>query len=189
MKRILALAAGFAGLFAAAPAFPCGAPFGTGIEVSPQQDIIVVWKDNVETYVFQPTFCGTASDFGLILPVPSLLTQNPILSNQQAFTTAIALSEPKQVEVSSSSGAGCGSSASGGGGQIGAADNGTSVVASGRVGFLDWVQLKAETEASFTDWLTANGYPYSTTASSVFSYYVQQGWYFLAFKNQPRGCA
>ena len=55
-------------------------------------------------------------------------------------------------------------------------------MASGRVGFLDWVQLKAETEASFTDWLTANGYPYSTTASSVFSYYVQQGWYFLAFK-------
>jgi hypothetical protein len=150
--------------------------------VSPQQDIIVVWKDNVETYVFQPTFCGTASNFGLILPVPSMLTQNPALSDEQAFTTAIALSEPKKVEVSSSSGIGCGSGSSAGGNQKGAADNGTSVVASGRVGFLDWVQLKAETEASFTDWLTANGYPYSTTASNVFSYYVQQGWYFLAFK-------
>ncbi len=61
-------------------------------------------------------------------------------------------------------------------------DAGATVVSSGRVGFLDWVQLKADTEASFTDWLTANGYPYSTAASSVFSYYVQKGWYFVAFK-------
>jgi hypothetical protein len=30
-----------------------------------------------------------------------------------------------------------------------------------------WVQLKANTEFSFTDWLTANGYPYASTASSV----------------------
>ncbi|HJX52357.1 MAG TPA: DUF2330 domain-containing protein [Polyangia bacterium] len=45
-----------------------------------------------------------------------------------------------------------------------------------------WVQLKANTESSFTDCLTANGYPYASTASSVFLYYVQKGWYFLAFK-------
>ena len=56
------------------------------------------------------------------------------------------------------------------------------MVSSGRVGFLDWVQLKADTEASFTDWLTTNGYPYSTAASGAFSYYVQKGWYFVAFK-------
>jgi hypothetical protein len=56
------------------------------------------------------------------------------------------------------------------------------VVASGQVGILDWVELKADTESSFTDWLTANGYPYSTASTSVFSYYVQKGWYFLAFR-------
>ena len=180
MKSYFALVAGFAGLLAARSAFPCGGGFGKGIAVSPQQDIIVVYKDGVETYVFQPTFCGTASNFGLILPVPSMLTQNPALSDQQAFTTAIALSEPTKVEESSSSGFGCGSSGAAVGGS--AANNGASVVASGNVGFLDWVQLKANTESSFTDWLTANGYPYSTTASSVFSYYVQKGWYFLAFR-------
>ena len=180
MKRVFALVAGFAGLLAVRSAFPCGAGFGTGIEVNPKQDIIVVYKGGVETYVFQPTFCGTASDFGLIMPVPTLLTQNPVLSDQQAFTTAIALSEPTKVEVSSSSGIGCGSS---GGAAVGSVrDNGPSVVASGHVGFLDWVQLKANTESSFTDWLTANGYPYAATASSVFSYYVQKGWYFLAFR-------
>jgi len=61
------------------------------------------------------------------------------------------------------------------------------VVASGQVGFLDWVELKADTESSFTDWLTANGYPYSTASADVFSYYVQKGWYFVAFRNQPGG--
>jgi hypothetical protein len=63
------------------------------------------------------------------------------------------------------------------------------VVASGQVGFLDWVELKADTEASFTDWLTANGYPYSSAAASVFSYYVQKGWYFVAFRISQAGGA
>jgi hypothetical protein len=180
-KHLLALAVCGAAILAAPAAFPCGAPFGTGITVDPHQDIIVVWKDNLETYVFQPIFCGTATDFGLILPVPGSLPQKPSLTDQQAFTTATALSEPtKRQVVQKNGGFGCGgyeSRASGGG----SVDT-TTVVASGQVGFLDWVQLKADTEASFTDWLTANGYPYSSAATSVFSYYVQQGWYFVAFK-------
>jgi Uncharacterized protein conserved in bacteria (DUF2330) len=182
MKTQLALAAGFVGLLAARSVFPCGAPFGNGIQAQPQQDIIVVHKNGVETYVFQPTFCGTASNFGLILPVPSTLTQSPALSDQQAFTAVDTLSAPSYVTVTSCTGGTTGSS-----GMTGAAGgappkNGATVVATGRVGFLDWAQLKADTDASFTDWLTSNGYPYSTTASSVFSYYVQKGWYFVAFK-------
>ena len=191
MRRFLGLAAGLAGLLATSPAFPCGGGFGPNIQVNPQQDIIVVWKDDVETYVFQPIFCGTATNFGLILPVPAQLTQEPTLSDQQAFTTAITLTEPRKVEQDTGgSGLGCGSSGS----MAGSDDstNGTTVVASGRVGFLDWIQLKADTESSFTDWLTANGYPYPTATSpsysdyvqmrDVFTYYVNKGWYFLAFK-------
>jgi MYXO-CTERM domain-containing protein len=182
MKTPLALAAGFAGLLLAArPAFPCGAPFGTGISANPQQDIIVAYRNGVETYVFQPTFCGTATDFGLILPVPSTLAQLPALSDQQAFTTVDSLSQPNYVTVTycQSDTLGAGSK---GPGQTGGSGNGATVVAAGRVGFLDWVQLKADTDTSFTDWLTKNGYPYSTAASSVFSYYVQKGWYFVAFR-------
>jgi MYXO-CTERM domain-containing protein len=141
----------------------------------------MAYKDGVETYVFQPTFCGTASTFGLILPVPSTLTESPALSDQQAFTAVDSLSQPTYVTVTS-----CYPSYNGSGGATGGTtsgvDTGTSVVASGRVGFLDWVQLKADTQTSFTDWLTTNGYPYSTAASSVFFYYVQKGWYFVAFK-------
>jgi len=179
MKTQLALAAGLATLLAAPSVFPCGAPFGSGINVDPKQDIIVVHKDGIETYVFQPTFCGATSNFGLILPVPSKLTALPDLSNQQAFTTVADLSKP--LEATSRV---CTDGRNGVGGSAGgmADAGGATVVVSGRVGFLEFVQLKADTEASFTDWLNANGYPYSPAASSVFSYYVQKGWYFVAFK-------
>lgn len=181
-RRLLAHAAGAAVFLAAPAAFPCGAPFGTGITVDPHQDIIVVWKDNVETYVFQPIFCGTATDFGLILPVPGSLSQKPSLTDQLAFTTAAALSEPnKRQVVQPHGGFACGGSETTGGMKDDSVDT-TTVVASGQVGFLDWAELKADTESSFTDWLTANGYPYSSAAASVFSYYVQKGWYFIAFR-------
>ena len=182
MKRWLALTAGATVLLAGGAGFPCGAPFGTGIAVDPHQDIIVVWKDNLETYVFQPIFCGTATDFGLILPVPATLSQNPSPTDQQAFTTAKALSEPTKRQVVQHHGFACGGGSSGGSeSKNGGADT-TTVVASGQVGFLDWVELKADTESSFTDWLTANGYSYASTAASVFSYYVEKGWYFVAFR-------
>jgi MYXO-CTERM domain-containing protein len=180
MKKQLALAAGFATLLVAPAALPCGAPFGNGIDADPQQDIIVAYKNGVETYVFQPRFCGVASSFGLILPVPSALTQSPALSDQQAFAAVNSLSAPLIVEQTVCSGP---PSRAADAGLAGSAGNGgTTLISTGHVGFLDYAQLKADTEQSFTDWLTANGYPYSTTSSSVFSYYVQKGWYFIAFK-------
>jgi MYXO-CTERM domain-containing protein len=183
MKTQIALATATMALLAAPRVFPCGAPFGNGISVNPQQDIIVAYKNGVETYVFQPTFCGTASNFGLILPVPATLTAPPALSDQQVFYTVDSISRPKIVTVTSCYGRSAGSGGSTGSGPPKpSVDAGTTVVSSGHVGFLDWAQLKADTVASFTDWLTANGYPYSTSASSVFTYYVQKGWYFVAFK-------
>jgi hypothetical protein len=181
LKRLLPFAAGAAVVCAGGAAFACGASFGTGISVDPHQDIIVVWKDNVETYVFQPTFCGTAADFGLILPVPAALSQKPALTDQQAFTTAAALSEPtKRQVVDHSGGVGCGASA--GSMSKNTGSDGTTVVASGRVGFLDWAELQTDTTTALTDWLTTNGYPYSAAAASVFSYYVAKGWHFIAFQ-------
>jgi len=180
MKNHLAIAVSCATFLAAPAVLPCGAPFGTGIDADPQQDIIIAYKDGVETYVFQPRFCGTASNFGLILPVPSTLTQSPALSDQLAFSSANSLSAPLIVdETLCSRGPSAGT-----GGSSGAtrADAGATVISTGHVGFLDFAQLKADTEQSFTDWLTANGYPYSTASASVFSYYVQKSWYFVAFK-------
>lgn len=180
MRRALACATLAATLLAGGLAFACGGSFGTNITVDSHQDIIIAWKNGTETYVFQPTFCGTSTAFGLILPVPAALSSEPSLFDQNAFTAAVSLSEPNKREVEEKGGGiGCAGGADSAGGMR---DDGTAVVASGRVGFLDWVQLKADSPTAFTKWLDANGYPYSTTASSTFAYYVSRGWYFLAFR-------
>jgi hypothetical protein len=135
MKRRIAYASAIATLLTSAAAFPCGMSFGNNVTIDPHQDIIVGWKDGVETYAFQPTFCGTATDFGLILPVPSKLSQIPTTTDQKAFTTAATLSEPNKHEVTEQSSIGCGGSESRNGAP-GGADDSPAVVASGRVGFL-----------------------------------------------------
>jgi MYXO-CTERM domain-containing protein len=177
---VTSLAASLATLTAAS-AFACGAPFGAGVNVDPHQDIILVHKGGTESYVFQPTFCGAAKDFGLILPVPSVLSAMPEkLADAKAFTAAVDITKPSVEErtecISRGGFGGVGSD----GTDAGAPS--ATVVASGTVGFLDWTQLKADSEESFTSWLDANGYKYEASAKSAFASYVSKGWYFLAFK-------
>lgn len=178
-KLLLAGGLALAGSLGVADALACGAPFGPGMSVDPHQDIIIAHKGGVETYVFQPTFCGDAKDFGLVLPVPALLSSSPALGDAKAFEQVIALSQPTVNKVTRCVDRGNGDAGVGGYGDGG---DGTSVVASGRVGFLEWVQLEATDQASFTAWLDANGYPYDAAAKSAFDYYVGKHWYFLAFK-------
>jgi hypothetical protein len=181
LRRTVACATAAAVLLAGGVALACGGAFGGNITVDSHQDIIIAWKNGVETYVFQPTFCGTSTAFGLILPVPASLSSEPSIADQSAFNAAVTLSEPSKREVEEPTGGiGCGGNDNAAGGR--ASDDEPAVVAGGRVGFLDWVQLKADNTSAFTSWLDSNGYPYSATASSTFAYYVSRGWYFLAFR-------
>lgn len=181
MKTFLSYASLAVATLIAPAAFPCGAPFGTGINVDPKQDIVLAHKNGVETYAFQPRFCGTASEFGLILPVPSKLSAAPTMSLASVFKLVDSLSQP---EYRTETVCGYPTRSAGSNGNSGDAGNkgGTVVVSSGTVGFMDYSQLKADSTASFTDWLDKNGYPYDALASSAFAYYVEKGWYFLAFK-------
>ncbi len=179
MNKLLSLGLAAATLFAAPAALPCGAPFGPGMNVDPNQDIILVHKAGVETYVFQPTFCGAAENFGVILPVPSMLTSEPALAEARAFGGAERISQPKIVERTECRTRGNDFSTDAG---APGTSGGTTVVASGTVGFLDWVQLEAKDEASFTSWLDANGYPYDARAKATFDHYVAKKWFFVAFK-------
>lgn len=180
MNKLLGLGAFAAATLVAPLALPCGAPFGAGVNVDPHQDIIVAHKAGTETYVFQPTFCGEAKDFGLILPVPAILSSAPELSDEAAFAAAIDLSKPNVVKQTKCIDRGL--DGVGGAADAGFGGSGTTVVASGHVGFLDWTQLKADSETSFTAWLDANGYTYDPAAKTAFASYVTKGWYFLAFK-------
>ena len=182
MKSKLALGTMLAVALIAPSALPCGAPFGNGINVDPQQDIVVVHKNGTETYVFQPRFCGSAQQFGLILPVPAKLSAQPTLAKAEAFTNLVELSKPQTVYTTECSRGGVGGSSGGLGGAPGRGDAGTVVVSSGTVGFMDYAQLNTVSLDALTTWLTSNGYPYDAQATSAFDYYVQKGWYFLTFK-------
>jgi MYXO-CTERM domain-containing protein len=179
VNKLVALSLAASASLWASAAFPCGAPYGAGVNVDPHQDIILTHKAGNETYAFQPTFCGDAKDFGLILPVPSLLTGAPALGDDKAFTAVVDISKPTVVAKTECKNRGVGGSD---GTDAGSFGGGTTVVASGRVGFLDWTQLKADSETSFTTWLDANGYAYDPAAKTTFASYVSKGWYFVAFK-------
>lgn len=162
-------------------ALPCGGGFGDGLYLDPSQKIVLVHKNGVETYIFSPHFCGTSSQFGLILPVPTKLTANPTLAKKELVEQLEELTKPiykKKVA--------CSGGPPGGGWDAGAAfgdgGQGVNVVDRGQVGIFDWVLLQADTAAAFTDWLDANSFPYDAAAQPHFDHYVTEGWYFVAFK-------
>jgi hypothetical protein len=168
------------------PAYACGAGFGDEVKINPQQRIVVTYRNGEETYIFQPHFCGKATDFGLILPVASTLTHDPSLTDSDLMDQLDVVTAPtiKTVETCESSGCGMGSS-KGDGASLnqasGSADDGVDVISSGQVGDFQWQLLHADSAQSFTDWLDASHFPYPTSATAAFDHYVKAGWYFVAF--------
>jgi MYXO-CTERM domain-containing protein len=181
MRRHLITSLFGAALCWAPSALACGGGFGQGLQVSPAQKIVIRHDAGIESYTFSPHFCGTAKDFGLILPIPSTLSENPKLGSAELVPQLDKLSAPnieKKTECKGSFG-GTGGGSSGG---LDAGSNGVNVINAGQVGMFDYTLLQADTPAAFTDWLDANGYPYDAGASAAFDYYVSKGWYFVAFR-------
>lgn len=177
------LAAPLAGL-APRPAAACGGFYGDEVEVDPDQKIVVVHRGGVETYVFQPRFCGVATDFGVILPIPSTLAASPALANAALFDQLDRYTEPTIREACEPSGGiGCGIGAKvGDGGEPPGFGTGVDVVDGGRVGIFEWTLVQATSVGAFTDWLGANGFPYDASNTYAYQNYVTEGWYFVAFK-------
>jgi hypothetical protein len=170
------------------PARSCGGGFGQSLTLGPSQKIVVTHRGAEETYIFMPHFCGLASDFGLILPVPGLLTADPTLASPALYTELDALTAPRidWQDVCSDSNALGGTGA---GGSTKSGSGGVNVVDRGQVGIFQWELLKADTTQSFTDWLDANKFPRTSAADAAFQHYVGAGWYFVAFRVSPGGSA
>ncbi len=164
------------------PAAACGGFYGDQVEVDPDQKILLVHRAGVETYVFQPRFCGTAKDFGVILPLPSTLTANPALANVALFDQLDRYTAPTVVEACKPSGVGCGTVGDKGGVEPPPFGTGVDVIDGGQVGPLDWTLLQASSVGAFTDWLTTNGYPYDSSQTDAYQHYVTNGWFFVAFR-------
>jgi hypothetical protein len=170
-------------LLAAGDALPCGGAFGPNTTIDPAQQIVVSHHQGTETYVFNPRFCGESDAFGLILPVPSVLTQNPTLGSARLYSDLAALAAPTIVTQQVCSGTeGTTGYWAGQGAPDAGSNDGTTVIERGQVGIFDWALLQATSVASFTDWLDTNGFPYQSNAQATFQYYVTSGWYFVAFK-------
>ncbi|MBI5511808.1 MAG: DUF2330 domain-containing protein [Deltaproteobacteria bacterium] len=189
MKAVLArLMVIASALLPTRPVAACGGGFGHGIEINPSRTIVVAFGQGVETYVFNPSFCGTAAQFGLILPVPAPLVAPPTLKDRTLYANLEAYTAPEVVTECRSSAGGCGAADSkgaslgAGGDAVQDWDRGVNVVDAGQVGVFDWVLLQADTAQAFTDWLDANAFPYAASSVNDFSAYVDQAWYFVAFK-------
>jgi hypothetical protein len=177
-------------------AFACGGGFGAQVQIKPQQTIALSHRDGIESYIFQPHFCGVASEFGLILPVPAPLSSNPALTGAALYSELESIAAPRieTVDVCTDGGLLMGGASKSATDGAGAPDNvqndGVNVVAAGNVGVFSWELLRADTAKSLTDWLDAREFPYPEAARTIFQHYVDARWYFVAFQvnagNAPR---
>lgn len=167
-------------LLAASPAAACGGGFGADLEIEPDQTIVFTHDGTVESYLLQPTFCGPAADFGLIVPIPSDLLGDPVLGDDRLYAELDDLTEPtiEVKEVCHDSQLGSNGGLAGGAGGSG---GGVDVISEGSVGIFDWVQLDAGSATAFTDWLDERAFPYEQEAMAAFDHYVSAGWKFVAF--------
>ena len=183
-RIFIGLALSTAGWLWASPALPCGGGFGMGLQVGSTQNIVVAYKAGVETYQFSPYFCGQSAQFGFVLPVPQSLSATPTLGATAVVGDLQIIAAPTIQYVCP--GDGGDASVGHGGSAPSGADAGNSrsvqVIDKGQVGIFDYSVIKADTASAFTDWLNANHYPYTSESSAQFTYYVSEGWYFVAFK-------
>lgn len=149
--------------------------------MDPDQEIVVLHRGGVETYVFSPRFCGEAADFGVILPIPATLAADPTLADAALFDDLDRYTTPTVEEVCESGGVSCGAAGDGGAPPPGFG-TGVDVVDRGTVGIFSWTLLQATSSAAFTDWLTVRGFPYDASGDAAYAHYVAEGWYFVAFE-------
>ncbi len=191
---VVALSLSTAAILWAPAALPCGGGFGTGLQIGTSQNIIVSYKGGIETYFFSPHFCGLSAQFGYILPVLAGPDRDSHARIDRGSHRCPDLGGPRDgahVFFSSDAGpSGSGYAADGGGDSGGPT---VQVIDKGQVGIFDYSVIKADTVASFTDWLDADQYPYTVASAAPLAYYVSEGWYFVAFKvtadsqNPPSG--
>lgn len=168
-------------LLLARPVLACGGGFGYELEIEPSQTIVLAHDENagVESYLFNPSFCGPAADFGLIVPIPGPLVADP--SEEAHVEEALEDIAQPEVRVVEECARGSDGAVGSAGGFAGAGMGGIDIVSEGSVGIFDWVQLTADSAAAFTDWLDERSFPYESQAMAAFQHYVDAGWQFLAF--------
>lgn len=169
----------------------CGASFGRDTSLDPAQTLVVSFANGEERYTLNPSFCGKGAEFGLVLPVPAPPSKAVVLGDGELVEQLDQLSAPTTITTydrycPSGSDAptvvGGAPTRNGVDGEGTKSNQGVDVVDAGKVGFLDYEVIKAESETSLTAYLDANAFPYDSAARSAFTEYVSRGFFFVAFK-------
>jgi MYXO-CTERM domain-containing protein len=146
---------------------------------------------NVTAHI-QIQYAGNASDFGWLLPLPSVPTLQ--LGTDELFANLIATTQPKYRLVTKYDGScgfqppGRGSTTfqAGAGGPAGptatTVDGNSPLVIQDSIGPYDYAVLKADSQADMLQWLQDNHYFVPAGTDQTVSAYIHPGAYFLALK-------
>ncbi len=190
LRRALALSVGLASLLAASPA---AAFCGFYVKDREVEDLksrasrAVLLRDGTTTVLsMQSSYEGPASDFALVVPVPSPIGPADVRTlDAEVFERLDELTSPRLVEYweqepmcPSMGGMGYGTIGFGAGGLGGV----VSIEAQFAVGEYDVVVLGASESEGLVQWLQAQGYQLPRGAEAVLRPYVERGMRFFAAK-------
>ena len=128
-----------------------------------------------ETLVLSMNFQGNAKDFAWIIPTPN--KPEVTKGNQELFT---ALQEKTGDYYYDDYGLGYAETAAA------PAEDKVTVVEEKTIDYYDVAVLSAKDPDALTKWLNDNGYKYPEKYSYIFNDYINNGWYFVAAKIQPK---
>ncbi len=131
-------------------------------------------QDRTETLVIQPEFSGTATEFGMVMPLPDRPAINEAPEDMFDVLlryTTIRYDDTRTLEEALVTQQG------------GPSDAGVVVVEKKDVGDFTTIVLTAETADALVEWLNGNGFEFKTEDRENFEYYVGKGgYYFVAMK-------
>ena len=147
-----------------------------GYTIIPDNDVqaFVAYSesDRVEILVVQPTFSGTATEFGMVMPIPNKPEINEAPEDLffflETYTTQLLRTPPLEDAFGLST-----------------ETSGSSVVVIEQkdVGDFETTLLTAGNARDLIDWLNSHNFQFTTEDESNFDYYVQKGgYYFVAMK-------
>ena len=128
-------------------------------------------QDRTETLVIQPAFSGTATEFGMVMPLPArpAINEAPedMFDTLLRYTT-IRYDDTRTLEDALITQQARPSSA------------GVVVVERKDVGDFTTIVLTAETADALVEWLNGNGFEFKAEDRENFEYYVEKGGYYFA---------
>jgi len=155
-------------------------PPENGTANSADQRAVIVDQGDTQTIILETAYEGDRSDFAWVIPLPELI------SGQECITTAAPdifdklreRSEPRWWSQGSAALCGCGGSAT-------IQEPPVTVWERLRVDDYDVAILSAQQSSDLATWLNDNGYSFPEAQEPTLEYYVNRGWYFVAFKMAP----